>query len=53
MISVISAAQATHDPGQSGVEVEQERKQHAERDQIEEGGQQLSGQELAHPIDLG
>ena len=53
MIRVISAAQATHDPGQSGVQIEQEGKQHAERDHVEEGRQQLSGQELPHLIDLG
>ncbi len=41
-----------HDPGQRRVEIEQEGQQHAERDEIEQGRQQLAGQEFAHPVDL-
>ena len=52
MISVISDGADQHDPGQRRIQIEQERQQHAKRDEIEEGRQQLAGQELAHPIDL-
>ena len=53
MISMISDRAGEHDPGERGVQVEQERQQHDERDQIEEGGQQLAGQEFADLVDLG
>ena len=42
-----------HDPRQRRVEIEQERQQHAKRDEIEKGREQPAGQKLAYPVDLG
>ena len=46
------AGAGQHQPSERRVQPEQERQQHAERHQVEEGRQQLAGDELAHLLDL-
>ncbi len=48
----MQAGAGEHDPGQRRVQIEQERQQHQQRDQVEEGRQQLAGEEIADLVDL-